>query len=447
MLMIAAAFPPTGGSGVQRPAKFAKYLPAFGWSPIVWASGRMHGLPEDATLLADLPSEVTIHRWNRGLAMRRWQRRLRGLGDRVAGLSRITQAVDWRVESWIADRAWPDDCAAWAKTSVAPLRRLIRGEGVDAIYSTYSPASNHLLALDLKTATHRPWIADFRDLWTDECRYDEVAPDRRRADRELEQTILEKADVVIGVSPRQTEILAGHVPSQRAKFVTMTNGFDPDDFRSPCREKTDEAGARFVLAYVGRFDRYRVNAVLLDGFRRFATLLGPERDRFVFRVVGHATEDTRAKVTETGLPCEFTGPVQHAEAIREMTEADALLVSTADSGPNADSVIVGKTFEYLASGRPILCVGPRDGECERIVRSCKAGLTVSFDAPAIAAALNTLFDGWRSGRPLGGCAADRLEPYSRATLTRRLAQLLDGLTEPSAKPGATSREPVAIGAP
>lgn len=438
--MIAAAFPPTGGSGVQRTAKFAKYLPDFGWLPVVWTSDHMPGLPRDPELLSDLPPQSAIHRWNRGLSARRWQRRLRDLGERVNALSRLARAIDWRLEAWIANRARPDDHAAWAKTSVPPLRRLIQRDEIDIIYSTFSPVSDHVLALELKTATKRPWVADFRDLWTEDFRYDGCDAVRCRADRELERRILDQADAVIGVSPRQTEILAARVPSQRAKFLTITNGFDPDDFRSRRRELPPGSGGQFVLSYVGRFDRYRINDALLDGFRQFAARAAAEQARFLFRVVGHCTDETRARVLGTGLSCDFVGPVSHAEAIREMAAADALLLSADDTGRHAGSVISGKTFEYLASGRPILCVGSRDGDGERIVRSCEAGIAAPFEAGAIAESLRMLYDGWRSGSPIRGCTPDRLEPYSRVTLTRKLASVLDGLVTSTFAPRGRPQE-------
>ena len=442
VLMIAAAFPPTGGAGVQRSAKFAKYLPRAGWSPIVWTSRRTPGLPEDASLLSDLPSDVVIHRWDRGLSARRWQQRLREVGGGTSPLARLARAADWRVERWLAHRAWPDDHVAWAETSVSPLARLIERDAVDVVYSTYSPVSNHVLALEMRTRTARPWIADFRDLWTDECRYREPSDERRRADRALEQRILETADAVIGVSARQTEVLAEHVPGRRDKFFTITNGFDPDDFEAVSARRDGTLAppsGRFVLAFVGRFDRYRINDAVLDGFRRFAGALDRYAGRFVFRIVGQVTKEARDRVGGTGLPCEFVGPVSHAEAIREMVAADALLVSGDDAGPHAGSVIAGKMFEYLAAGRPIVCVGPRDGEGERLVRSAGAGVTVACEAVAIEGAMRTVYEAWRAGDPLRGGVPGRLEPFSRAKLAKRLADLLDRLVD-GARTSAKRRE-------
>ena len=413
VLMIAAAFPPTGGPGVQRTAKFAKYLSQFGWTPRIWTANApkgLNGLPRDLSLVADLPPDCIVHSANktepRALA--------RAIG---------------RLHQRLRQRPFPDDCSSWARHSVKPLAHVIEQDRIDVIYSTFSPASNHLLALELKRRTGLPWVADFRDLWTDDYRYRETSPARRLAERRLEQEILETADVVIGVTERQTAILADHVPTARDKFVTITNGFDPADFPSTWSgrgESSEPIGrdARFTLAHVGRFDRWRAIDAWYGGLRRFVEQIGPDRDRFVLHIVGHVNETTRRRLCETGARCEFTGYVSHTEAVRRMCDASALLLSVPD-GPNADSVIPAKLFEYLASGRPILVVGPEGGECERLAQGCHAGLSAPFDAGAIARALEKLFQAWNSGCSVAGCDPTDLEPYSRIELTRALASILD----------------------
>lgn len=440
LLMISAAFPPCGGSGVQRTVKFAKYLPENGWLPTVWTVDRMDDLPQDPTLLDDLGTDVSVFRWNRGRAVRLLRRSM--CATRIGNLlvPRVMAAVDRRFDSWLVNRPFPDDCAGWARASLTPLRRLIEKQGVDAIYSTYSPASNHLLAMTLKRRTGLPWVADFRDLWTDDFRYRERSQKRQEADFRLEQQVLEEADIVIGVTPSQTNILAGRVPDERHKFRTITNGFDPDDFHdTPAIEAPRDRP--FVLSFVGRFERYRAHRVLLAGLRCFVQALGGDHRRFLFRIVGHADRFTRSALAASGIPHVLTGHVSHPEAVREMTAADALLLSTEATLPNAETVICAKVFEYLAAGRPILVVGPAGGECERIVRTCEAGLAVTLVERDIADALLRLYRASCLKRPFPGCRSTCLSRYSRVTLTRRLAAILNGLVvRPPDRPTSVGRE-------
>jgi len=425
VLLVACAFPPTGGSGVQRSAQFAKYLPRCGWLPTVWTVDGLEGMPQDPTLLSDLPEEVTVHARQDGgrfRGVRSWLRRVSN-GDGIA--PNLGQAIGWRLEARLARAGMPDRYSSWARASLRPLCRLIRDQRIDAIYSTFSPPSNHLLGLLLRKKTNLPWVADFRDLWTDDYRYCESSPKRQAAHHRLEQQILETADAVVGVSHRQTAILAGHVPKRRHRFLTITNGFDPSDF-PPTDISPSNGRKRFVLAHVGRFDHWRANDDWFAGLRRFVTQLGLDREQFVLRLVGHVSSVTREKIRATGVESAFTGYVSHGEAMREMRSADALLLNV-PQGRNAASVIPAKLFEYLAAQRPILVVGPAGGECEAIVRSCKAGLSVGFDERAIAGALSELYGAWRTERPVPGCPRDRLEPYSRITLTGKLAAVLDQL--------------------
>lgn len=424
VLMISCAFPPIGGAGVQRSAKFAKYLPRFGWRPIVWAVDSLPGLPRDATLLADLPPGVTIHRTGpRGL--QRVRRRMDALAVRRGLVGRCARAAQWRVASWSGRAYAVDDQAAWARAGVRPLGRLVERDRIDALYSTFSPASNHWLALALKRRFGLPWIADFRDLWTDDPRYREANQRRRKAHRELEQEVLETADVVIGVTPTQTEILARHVATARSKFVAVTNGFDPDDFARG--DDPFRPDGRFVLAHVGRFDRWRTDDALFAGLRRFGE---NKRGRVSLRIVGHATAETLDRVRATGMDHEFVGYVSHAAAIREMRSADLLLLLSGVSLPKDRSVMPGKTFEYLATGRPIVFVGSLDSEPDRLIQTCQAGLSAPPDAGAIADALHEVYERWRCGCPLPGCTPARCSAYSRVELTARLAALLDGLVHP-----------------
>jgi len=427
--MVSHAFPPTGGSGVQRSVKFAKYLGDFGWSPVVWASDCANGLPLDASLEADVPGDVRVVRKSEMPRLPRIGRTLRGVTNarNLGGLGRaaaqFATAVDWRLKAYREARAFPDDCAAWARASVQPALEMIETECIDAIYSTYSPVSNHTLAMALKHATGLPWLADFRDLWTDDPRYRESSQKRKDQARHLEQQIIEAADVVVAVTPMQRDIFASRMSGCDAKFVTITNGYDPDDFV----DVDDESHAdRFVLAHVGRLDAARTKPALFEALASLGKRLGEQRGRFVLRIVGHCNSETRAKLESTGISVEVVGYVSHAEAIVEMMRANALL-ALLPTGRNAESIICGKLFEYLATGKPILVVGPQGGECERIVRDCDAGMATDFSVDGIVEAIRKLIVGWASRKPMRGCDPSLLRPYSRLNTTGQLATVLDRL--------------------
>lgn len=451
VLLISYAFPPSGGSGVQRPAKFAKFLPRFGWKPIVWSADRIDGLPRDESLSGDLPPQVSVYARPTGgvQAMRRTLRGFIGAHEQQGGSAMAAQfaaAIDWRLNAWCASHLVPDDGVSWARRSIRPLLDVVRREGVELIFSTYSPASNHLLAMELQKRTGLPWVAEFRDLWLDDGRYQAPSARVRAAHERLQKETLQRANAVIGVTPSQTRILEAHVPEHGSKFHTITNGFDPEDFRAAVRRH--RRGDRFILAHVGRFDLARTQGgggEFFTALGRFAEQLGPDRERFLLRIIGHTNATSRQRLQAASLPCEFLDYVQHGEAIRAMCAADALLLMVPD-GRNGETILCGKLFEYLAAGRPILVIGPRGGECERVVGECAAGVCAGFVADEVSGALQEIYDAWNAGRPLRGCAEENLTPYSRIELTRSLAAIFQSLVDPRRSRTTHRQAALAVGA-
>lgn len=443
--MISSAFPPVGGSGVQRPAKFAKYLARSGWRVIVWTAGRVPGLPQDERLVDDLPDSVERHSTPvfdpQGQAgalahifsrpLRSWPRLLRAA---EAACWRSGRAVQ-RLLTWSV----PDERAFWAWRSLSRLRRLVRESNVDVVFSTFSPASNHLLAYWLHRRERLPWVADFRDLWTDDCGYAARSRLHRRLDRQLEQRFLESAGAVIGVSPSQTRTLADHVPNQREKFHTITNGVDLEDFPAigddgPCASTPSD---RFTLAFVGHVQSRCFSAAHVEGLARFARRTREWGGRFEFKIVGRFSEAQRRRFRDADVAPVVTGYVDHGRAIAEMAAAHVLLLPTA-LGNNGDSVIPAKLFEYLAAGRPILVTGDAHSEPWRIVSQLNAGLRADVNPAAIDAALTNLWRRWRHGVLPPGADRRRLPPYSREHLAAQLEEVFERVMRPAANDAALS---------
>jgi glycosyltransferase involved in cell wall biosynthesis len=276
--------------------------------------------------------------------------------------------------------------------------------------------------------TGRPWVADFRDLWTDNYTYSRNGPVRRAIDRWIEQAILTTADAVSAVTPEQTRILSEHVPAQAGKFTCVTNGVDLEDFewidRRRARAKCHGPADWFVLTFVGRLRSTVVSDGLIRGIGRFVRQLPSQDERFELRVVGDVSDDLRARFADSGVAIRATGYVQHDRAIEEMVSADALLL-LAPHGPNAHTGLTAKVFEYLAAARPILFVGPGQSEACQLVERCSAGVRAEGDAAAVQAALTELWRRWKSGTLPPACASDWLGQFTREHLARRLAGVLD----------------------
>lgn len=438
LLMIAGVFPPTGGSGVQRTAKFAKYLSRAGWSITVLAVEAIPGLPQDSTLLSDLPADVRILRGPSAF----WVKRASRAGDSTRAISALNR---------LASRAamalgYPDELLSWVLASFRELDAQRQEPRPDLVFSTYSPPSNHLLGLWLKRAWRIPWAADFRDLWTEDCAYPKRGSLGGWVDRRLENAFLREADAVIAVGEAQRDILAAHVSRARDKFHVIPNGFDPEDFAEESGDcvaakdpRASAASARSApsairrglrIAHVGRFQRERQTAPLLEAFRLWRALpCGSAGPSIELRLVGHVAPTLLSALASTGLAVSHAPHVTHAEAIREMREADLLLLPTA-SGRNAESLIPAKLFEYLAAGRPILMVATEGHEAWRIARAHDGVIRVEPSAAAIVEGLQRILE---SRRDVGSVAPRRppemLAPWSRPTQADRLGAILEGLLE------------------
>ncbi len=445
LLMISHAFPPVGGAGVQRSAKFAKFLPQFGWSPLVWAADHVVGWPRDETLLADLPADLDRRTLNTHKRRNRAQRRSAvSVGEALPARARgaLGQVLAWRAARMRRGfRQWllPDDQVLWAFASLRSLKRIARDEGIDAIYSTYSPASSHLLAWRLKEATGKPWVADFRDLWTDNYDHTDRSKIRRRVRSWFQDRFLGAADVVVGVSPDQTRILADHLPDQTSKFVTVTNGVDPADFegleQKDVRGQLGISADRFVVSHVGTITTADHPREVFQGIRKFVEYLGEQRGRFELRIVGRISGALLRAMKAAALHWRasrqwhpvLTDYVPHGDAIREMVAADCLLLMNPVVGSNCASVRPAKIYEYLASGRYILHLGVPGGASDQVIAACNGGETIPPDPELICQRLRALWTHWLNGRPSTGCPPARLAPFTRRELARRLADILDGL--------------------
>jgi glycosyltransferase involved in cell wall biosynthesis len=410
VVFLAYNFPPMGGGGVQRSAKFVKYLPQFGWVPTVLAADDPHYWARDDTLLGDISSDITVKRLSPTRPHLLYHL-----------LSKITSEANFRR---IADSVLiPDDRVLWAIRAALRARALVRARAIRVIYTTSPPHSTHISGLILKRMTGLPWVADFRDPWTRDFRYDPPTRWVRRAHTACERTILNKADRVICIteSARQKYIEDFGIEPQR--LVTIYNGFDASDFPlDPGRRRAP--ARRIVITHSGSF--YGVYFPELF-FRALAAALDADPDlggRVSVRFVGVMEKAIEEKILAI-LPgrSEFSGYISHPEAVKAMAESDINLIAL-PVDREASYHVPGKLFEYLAAGRPILAVAPR-GETARIIESAGAGMvlsdsTISELSDALRRTIRVLAEA--KGRAPDAAVIGEFE---RRNLTRRLARVFD----------------------
>jgi hypothetical protein len=260
VLVISYYWPPAGGSGVQRWVKFAKYLPAEGWQPVVYTPENPELSSVDKTLLADIPSEAEIIRrpitepygiYRRIMGSKAstdMQTLIGSTGSPAAGggesapdAARATGgevnpisggSKNWKqnLSLWIRGNLFvPDPRVWWVRPSVRFLKKYLKEHPVDVIVTTGPPQSMHLIGRGLHRATGIPWVADFRDPWTKMFYYKHLhlgkAADRKQ--HRLEKSVLDEASAVISVTPL---VQREFQEMTRTPVVLITNGFDEDDY-------------------------------------------------------------------------------------------------------------------------------------------------------------------------------------------------------------------------
>ena len=413
LLIITYYWPPTGGSGVQRWVKFSKYLPQFGWQPVIYTPENPEQLARDESLLADIPAcaEVIKTHITEPYAV---YRRLTGgkPGEEVNPVNAQKKSWKKRLSLWIRGNCFiPDPRIGWVRPSVRYLKEYLREHPVDAVVTTGPPQSMHLIGRGLKRALGVRWIADFRDPWTEMFYYKHLgltaASDRRQ--HRLEQSVLDEADAVISVTPLvQKDFQA----KTRTPVVLITNGFDEDDFpelSAPDRE------IKFRLVHTGLFAADGNPLNLWDALARRCAADPAFRARLEIRLAGKVDAAVTDAIRARGLGDNLVelGYLPYDETVREQRAADILLLPLRQE-PEYAKVLPGKIFEYLAARRPVLGIGQEDGAAAAVLRDAGAG---------------EMFDWDKSDELLAFLDAEHpqttgIEKYTRRALTAQLIQIL-----------------------
>ena len=406
VLMFAYYFPPLGGSAVQRTLKYVKYLPRHGFDPTV-ITGQPRWLPElrDDRLGRDIPESAVVVR-ARTIPVALIQGKLDGLLRRAGISSRLVAAA-----------LWPDELVGWVPAAVWHGLRVIRERRPAVMFSTSLPASAHLAALIVHRLTGIPWVADFRDSLT----YD-PGPEYTRARPPLRIIAMLERRVVADaayVTVACDTIRLVDVDRHDRRRIFIPNGFDPDDLKPGVGVASEPPAGRFRLSYVGSLYGSRHGSPVFDAVKELAVRGYITPENFEMRIVGHVA---LADINRGGVPVSSTGFVEHARAVAEMLSATALFFHQPPEQLGAS----GKIYEYLASGRPILCVAHPDNAAFRLVRELGAGECADVRSPAaVVNALGRLVERWKSGTLGSGedVRGETVRRFSREKLAGDLAGL------------------------
>ena len=425
VLLLSYYFPPSGGPGVQRVLKFTRYLRDFGWEPGVLTVDAGAYPEHDASLWDDVPDYVTVHRTPAPDPFRLYARLTGQPPSEAVKVGSVRNRKGWKEQLalWIRSNMFiPDARVGWVPYAVARGKKLLERKDIDVILTSGPPHSVHLSGWMLNRTTGIPWVADFRDPWTDINYYHELPHTAlaARLDAALERLVLRTATRVITVSPAWRALLAGKVEDD-APFHVVQNGYDAADFEAPAPDLSADA---FYLTHVGSLYASRNPTALWQALRQLHE--AGQIPRLKVRLVGTVDPQILAELERQGLSgrVKHSRYVTHAKAIAHTRRSHLLLLSI-EAFRHNEGMITGKLYEYLASGRPVLGVGPTGGDAGALLRQTGAGrMFPPEDAEGIARFIREHYAAWEAGAPLAGASAEVIQPYSRHAQTSRLADIL-----------------------
>jgi hypothetical protein len=442
VLMVLYFYPPLGGISMSRNARNVQYLPRFGWQPTVLTPRRPGYELRDPSALSLIPDDVDVIRSGSieaghvRPAVVQVASAIRGRFGTVhatgSGIDRstsassgpATEAAPSPIERMRRLLFFPDDQVGWLPFAVVAALRAHRASPFDAIYSTSSPITAHLVAGVVKRLTGLPWVAEFRDPWVGNALAAPLPWMHRRLQVKIERWIAGTADRIVGVSPGITRLYRTRYPGA-PDMVTITSGYDRGESRA--RPAAPPRGdGRFRLVYTGTLDRPVELAAFLEGLDRLMTDRPELIDRFELDVYGNVSDSCGIVVQRyadrawAGI-LRFHGFVPRGVALDAVAQADAALILLG-SGPGMELFIGGKLFDYLGQDQQILGMLPR-GDSRAILESLDWGVACDPEPGDVARALGILLSTPRPDRP-----ADPTGRYDRVALAGELARSLDAVT-------------------
>ena len=420
VLIITYYWPPAGGAGVQRALKFAKYLPEFGWEPIILTVENPDSPTEDKSLLDDIPKECKVFKTKSLEPFNLYRKFTRKKsGENIPGdilLNDTDKSIKNKLTKWIRVNLFiPDAKIGWKNYAVKKGLEIIEAENIDLIFTTSPPQTVALIGRDLAKRSGVKWIADFRDPWMEIVYYQNLNRTKltKAIDSSLEKKVMKNADAIITISEDMANLFRRKAKDQNV-FV-IPNGFDETDFDSLEYERND----KFTIAYTGSMSIDRVPYSFLKALNRLINVDGIINIQI--KLAGRFCPEFSEEISRNNLS-EFISIqsfVPHKESTKILQTSDALLL-VIDNVLNNKGFLTGKLFEYMGCKKPIFALGPIDGDANKIIMDADAGVMVAYDDNEGAyQLLKIMYENWKNDRSIYKFNVDK---FSRKNLNKELTK-------------------------
>jgi glycosyltransferase involved in cell wall biosynthesis len=429
VLVIAYYFPPMGLSGVQRTAKFVKYLPKYGWKPTVLTVSPTGYYAVDDSLLKEVeaagatvvrassldPNRLFRHQGVVKMPSERWRKVLQFTGDSIF---------------------FPDTKIGWKRKALRSASELLRREKFDLLFATAPPQTDFLIGEALKRKFRLPLVLDYRDAWLDYPFKYYPTPVHRYIHYRMEKRILKAADRIIVTIRRVKESILKHYLGLDYHDVTIIpQGYDPADFRSGGSAK-HSLRRKMRITHAGTFYADRNPSIMLHALHNVLRDVPQMRGRLEISLIGNVRDEDRTLVTKLGLQNEVTfhGYLEHQDCTRHLMNSDVLWLVL-----DNDYQSPGKLYEYFGARKPVLA-SLQEGYIKQVVMESGVGLCVPLkDLRAHEEALRDLFAQFERNR-LKQASEEFASRFNREVLTGELARQFESLMDIDKNALAKSKE-------
>ena len=420
-LIITYYWPPAGGPGVQRWLKFVKYLPEFNIDPVVFIPENPNYPIIDESLTSEVSKDITIinhpikepYKWAGFFSNTSSKTISKGIISDEKEQSFIEKAMLYVRGNFFI----PDARIGWVKPSVSFLLDYIKKEGIETIITTGPPHSVHLIGLQIKQKLGVKWLADFRDPWTTIGYHKQLrlTSASKAKHKSLEKEVLNTSDQIIVTSFVTKKEFQGFT---NKSIEVITNGYDD--------EATVEfqMDTKFTLSHIGSLLSKRNPEIL---WRVLSELVRDNESfskDFQLNFIGAISEKVLKSIKKYNLSnyINEVGYVSHQEAIIYQKKSQVLLLIEIDS-EDTKCIIPGKLFEYMISNRPIVAMGPKGSDVEKIIKETNTGHYFNYsDYESLKRIILEHYKAFQNktlqSHPIG------LQKYHRKALTKSLANLL-----------------------
>ncbi|WP_228851718.1 glycosyltransferase [Aegicerativicinus sediminis] len=421
VLIITYYWPPAGGPGVQRWLKFATYLPNFQIEPIVYVPENANYPIKDTTLSDDVPDSLKIisHpiREPYSLANMVGGKKSKDISRGIIQPSSKQGILQKALLFARGNFFIPDARVGWVAPSVKYLIQVIRSEKIKTIITTGPPHSVHLIGLELKKKLNIRWIADFRDPWTTIGYHQQLKmlPYAKDKHTKLEKDVLDGADQLVVTSwVTQKEFET----KTNTPVSVITNGFEIKS------EGVAEKEKFFTFSHIGSLLSRRNPIVLWETFSEILEDSADFRENFKLKFAGVVSDEVLESLTSFGLKpyVEYLGYLPHPKAVSLQKSSRVLLLIEINS-EETKAIIPGKLFEYMASGTPIIALGPEGSDVKKLLNETETGYYFTYsDKSALKQHIYQLFHKFQANEL--EVKGKNIMKFSRKSLTAKLSELI-----------------------